>query len=235
MIKPIVRSPFGGALVGWLLAGLIGLLMVSVRWSRHDRMELVRTLAAQQGVIAVFWHDRIFAMPYLWPRRFALHALQSPHADGRMMAHVIRCFGVGTVWGSSNRQPLSGLRGLIRVLQGDESVALTPDGPRGPARQSALGPLVLAQKTGKPVLPICWVADRCWRAGGWDRMFIPKPFARGRIITGQPVHVSGEGREALEVARHRLEVALNDLEARAQALFDADDTRRTAASRMPYL
>ena len=67
MIKPIVRSPFGGALVGWLLAGLIGLLMVTVRWSRHDRIELARTLAAQQGVIAVFWHDRIFAMPYLWP------------------------------------------------------------------------------------------------------------------------------------------------------------------------
>ena len=58
----------------------------------------------------VFWLERTLAMPWLRPRRFPLYALQSPHADGRMMAHVISCFGSRSTLGSSNRQPCGGLR-----------------------------------------------------------------------------------------------------------------------------
>ena len=218
MIKRVIRSRLGGRLVGWGLAGIIFAVMRTIRWSRSDQERIAAFLAAQDGVIMVFWHDRTFAMPYLWPRQFGLHALQSPHADGRMMAHVIDRFGVGTVWGSSNRQPLAGLRGLARVLAGGASVALTPDGPRGPAHKCALGPLALAQITDKPIVPMCRVTDRYWRASGWDRMFIPKPFSRGRFVMGAPLYVSAKGRRALEVTRQQLEVALNDLEVAAKRL-----------------
>ncbi len=102
--------------------------------------------------------------------------------------------------------------------RGGASVALTPDGPRGPAHKCALGPLALAQITDKPIVPMCWVTDRYWRASGWDRMFIPKPFSRGRFVMGAPPYVSAKGRRALEVTRQQLEVALNDLEVAAKRL-----------------
>jgi lysophospholipid acyltransferase (LPLAT)-like uncharacterized protein len=145
MIKKLIRSPFGNALVGWTIGSIIALLMITVRWRTVDKEKSDKFMASQDGIIMVFWHERVMAMPWLWPSAYALYALQSPHADGRMMSHAIGCFGVKTVWGSSNRNPLSGLRGLKRVLDRGESVAITPDGPRGPARKSALGPVAIAQ------------------------------------------------------------------------------------------
>ena len=45
----------------------------------------------------VFWHERT------WPLLI------------RMMAQVIGCFGVRTIWGSSNRQPRAGLGSAGRM------------------------------------------------------------------------------------------------------------------------
>ena len=178
--KALIRSSLGCRFVGVLLASLISGLMLTIRWSRKDQSHITAFLDEKEGVIMVFWHERTLAMPCLWPRQFPLCALQSPHADGRMMAHVIGCFGVRTVLGSSNRQPRAGLRGLMRVLQDDKFVELTPYGPRGPARCAAVG----------PVAPFCWAARRHWPASGWDRMFVPKPFSSGRFVIGAPLYVA---------------------------------------------
>ena len=209
MIKKLIRSPFGNALVGWTVGSFISLLMITVRWRTVDQEKSDQFMASHNGIIMVFWHERVMAMPWLWPSAYALHALQSPHPDGRMMSHAIGCFGVKTVWGSSNRNPLSGLRGLKRVLDLGESVAITPDGPRGPARKSALGPVAIAQMAGKPIVPMCWSVDRYWRATGWDRLIIPKPFARGRFIIGDAIYLDDISKGQLETARQQLEDALN--------------------------
>ena len=118
-------------------------------------------------------------------------------------------------------------------------MAITPDGPRGPARIAAHGAVALARLSGRPILPLSWSASSCWRAGGWDRMMIPKPFSRGRLVMGTLIHVSGHapdhapghvsgkgrdsvGRDTLEQFRRRLEASLNDLGTRADALHAAD-------------
>ena len=193
MIKAAIRSRGGHVVFGYLVAVLIGLLMTGIRWRRADRRALDDFMAANPGIIVVFWHERLFAMPWLWPSRRPLCALQSTHADGRMMAACMRRFGVGTIWGSSSRSALSGLRGMLRALEDGRSVAITPDGPRGPARIAARGALALAQLSGRPILPLSWSASSCWRTGGWDRMMIPKPFSRGRLLIGTPIHVPPKG------------------------------------------
>ncbi len=209
MIKKLIRSSFGNALIGWLIGSIIALLMMTVRWRVVDQAKTDQFMAEQDGIIMVFWHERVLAMPWLWPSRYRLYALQSPHADGRMMSHAIGCFGVKTVWGSSNRNPLSGLRGLSRVLNNGASVAITPDGPRGPARQSAMGPIAIAQISKKPIVPMCWAVDRYWRATGWDQLIIPKPFSKGWFVVGPPLNLQDLGKADQEIARQRLQDALN--------------------------
>ena len=209
MIKKLIRWPIGNAIVGWTIGSIIALLMVTIRWRIVNKAKTDQFMASQNGIVMVFWHERLMAMPWLWPSAYPLHALQSPHPDGRMMSHAIGCFGVKTVWGSSNRNPLSGLRGLKRVLDDGESVAITPDGPRGPARRCALGPIAVAQIAGKPIVPMSWAVDRYWRGTGWDRMIVPKPFARGRFIIGDPIYLDDYDKSQLETARQQLEEALN--------------------------
>ena len=210
MIKQLIRSPIGNALAGWIAGAIIAMLMVTVRWRAHNDQNLKDILRQNNGVVLVFWHERLLAMPWLWPSAFPLFALQSPHADGRMMSHAIGCFGVKTVWGSSNRSPLTGLRGLKRVLDAGCSVAITPDGPRGPARIMAAGPVSIAQMAGKPILPMCWSVDRYWRARGWDRLIIPKPFAQGQFVIGQPIPIEKRNKDGLEDARAAIEAAMNE-------------------------
>ena len=83
--------------------------------------------------------------------------------------------------------------------------------------------MALAQMMGKPIVPLCWATTRHWRASGWDRMFVPKPFSSGRFVMGAPLHVwrggtRADDRQTLETARQRLAAALSDLGDQAMAL-----------------
>lgn len=210
MIKKLIRSNIGNALVGWTAGCVIALLMLTIKWQAYQDQDIKKMLSTQKGVILVFWHERLLAMPWLWPSPFPLFALQSPHPDGRMMSHAIGIFGVKTVWGSSNRNPLSGLRGLKRVLDDGGSVAITPDGPRGPARILAAGPVSIANIARKPIVPMSWSVDRYWRAKGWDQLIIPKPFARGLFVMGAPITFDKLNKIELEDMRLVIQNALNE-------------------------
>jgi lysophospholipid acyltransferase (LPLAT)-like uncharacterized protein len=176
-------------------------------------------LADHQGFILVFWHERLLSMVFLWPRKHRLTALQSTHVDGRIIAHTVNHFGVNTVWGSSNRGGASGLRKMKRILDEGGIPTITPDGPRGPARKTAMGPVALAHLAGKPILPVAWSVERCWRAGSWDRLMIPKPFTRGVFVVGDAIAPPASGgRDDLEDARLALDAALDRVTAEADAL-----------------
>ena len=74
-------------------------------------------------------------------------------------------------------------------MEGGAHVAVTPDGPRGPAESFAPGALIAAQRSGAPIVLLRAVADRAWRLRSWDRFIIPKPFARLTIYVSEPVPV----------------------------------------------
>ena len=114
MLKRLIRSSFGNALVGWTIGSVIALLMITIRWRVVDKEQVNNSWPNRTGLSWCFGMNgscrcRGFGRPG------TAYTLQSPHADGQMMSHAIGCFGVKTVWGSSNRNPLSGLRGLKRV------------------------------------------------------------------------------------------------------------------------
>lgn len=220
MLKRFIRSRLGLFCLSWILAGIITVIMLTVRWRHSDNAHVDAIIANHDGFVLVFWHERILSMPWLWPRHNAMSALQSPHPDGRLLAHTVQHLGVKTVWGSSNRQALSGLRGLKRVLDCGKVAAITPDGPRGPARIAALGPVALANLSQKPIIPIAWSVDRFWRAPGWDGMMIPKPFAKGVLVCGDAIPpAKAASKAALEAQRRAMQDRLNDVTATADARF----------------
>ena len=219
MLKRLIRTKTGLFCLSWIVAFIVMLLMLSVRWRTHNKAQFRELLASHDGFVLVFWHERILSMPWLWPRRHAMTALQSPHPDGRMLAHTVNHLGVRTVWGSSNRNALSGLRGMKRILDTGQVATVTPDGPRGPARVAAIGPVALSRLAGKPILPVAWSTSRFWRAPGWDGMMIPKPFSSGVFVVGEPIAAPTSGdRQDLEAHRARLQEAMNAVSDKADAL-----------------
>ena len=132
MLKSLTRTVAGSFFLSIILAAMMGLLVVTLRWSHQGWAELKSRLRKGQPEIIIFWHEYLFVMSPVLPRRCS--ALQSPHPDGRVLAGASRLFGLRPIWGSSNRKALSGLRQLASELKSGRSAVITPDGPRGPAR-----------------------------------------------------------------------------------------------------
>ena len=68
------------------------------------------------------------------------------------------------------------------------SPIITPDGPRGPRFKFKPGAILLAQMSGRPMLPLAYAASRAALVH-WDRFVLPLPFARIAIAIGPPREV----------------------------------------------
>src|SRR5690606_16267885 len=91
--------------------------------------------------------------------------------------------------GSSTRTGARALRDYYQLLVNEGvSPVITPDGPTGPRHRFKPGGLLLAQLSGRPLLPMAFAATRAWQFG-WDRFVLPWPFSRVAIAVGAPVQV----------------------------------------------
>ena len=93
-------------------------------------------------------------------------------------------------------------------------MGFTVDGPKGPRYEAKPGPILLAKKTGEPVLPFVVEPSRFSTVRSWDRLQIPRPFARAKVIFGEPIYVSetaGDG---------ELDCILRELQASLDALTE---------------
>jgi lysophospholipid acyltransferase (LPLAT)-like uncharacterized protein len=151
-------------------------------------------------VLFTLWHGEL--LPLLWHQRGENVAIViSEHRDGEIIAQIAHSLGYATVRGSSSKGGSRALIGLMREIDAGRDGAITPDGPRGPARVFAPGAAVAAQRTGALIVPIRAQASRAWRLESWDRFLIPKPFARVRVSFGPLTAVTAASpREAAEHA-----------------------------------
>jgi lysophospholipid acyltransferase (LPLAT)-like uncharacterized protein len=161
--------------------------------------------------VMAFWHEQIFLTTYYFRRR-RIVVMTSQSFDGEYIARFIRRFGYGAARGSSTRGGVGALVEMARLVRRGCPAGFTVDGPRGPRRVAKTGALLLAKKTGRPVLPFAVTPERCWRLRSWDRLQIPKPFTRAVVRLAPPVRVpsDADGR-ALEDARRELQRALESL------------------------
>jgi hypothetical protein len=149
----------------------------------------------KRPVVFTLWHGRLLPCTY-HHRHQDVVTLVSHHRDGEYITRLVQKWGYTAVRGSSSRGGLDALRELVRHLRGGRSLAITPDGPRGPREKLKPGPLLAAQLTGAPIIPVASGASRASYFGGWDRFLIPHPFARLQIAYGEPVYVPRRADEA---------------------------------------
>ncbi|MEX2180137.1 MAG: lysophospholipid acyltransferase family protein, partial [Gemmatimonadaceae bacterium] len=173
----------------WLArAGTLLIRVLASTWRVHwvnDRF--VRDEHARgQKIIYILWHGEL--LPLLWAHRGRDIALMvSEHRDGEILARIAVALGYRLVRGSSSRGAARALLVACRELDSGFDMAVTPDGPRGPARSVASGAAVIANRSGAPMVPVAAFARRAWRLRSWDRFMIPKPFARIVVAYADPV------------------------------------------------
>jgi len=208
MIKPLLE---------WILTRTVsGLIRLSGRTSRKIwiNWNLVESLE-RQGVPVIYclWHNNLMFFTYVL-RNKRLGAMISRSRDGERIAKVLSGFGFLPVRGSSSSGASAALREYARMIQSGGSVAITPDGPRGPRYVLQPGAVALARITGAPIVPLCFAGSRCWQTKSWDRMRLPKPFSRVAVMAGPPIFV--EKHTDGETVRLEVEETLRKLAARAE-------------------
>lgn len=205
----------------WLYAGLSRLLFATCRVRVHGGENLAQCEAQAKPFVGVFWHYSVFtAVELIRGRGRGWGAMVSASEDGEFVARILARQGVVAVRGSRNRRGLSALKGLIALLRQGYNAAIVGDGSQGPARVMQAGAILLAGKSGAPVLPMAVAADRYWAFRSWDRTLLPKPFARLDFWYGEPLMVPEKsGAEEIEQGRLEMEQRLNGLYAQAWGKF----------------
>jgi lysophospholipid acyltransferase (LPLAT)-like uncharacterized protein len=199
------------------------LLRLVWRWSRVVQVigaEHIRgALERAPSFIPVYWHQHtIGCVKHLLEYRSAglkLGFLISPSVDGEIAAMIVRYLGGEVIRGSSTHTGARALRDYYQALTHEGvSPAITPDGPRGPPWKFKPGAVLLAQLSGRPMIPLSYAASRAWKIK-WDRFVIPWPLSKIVIAIGEPVYVA-KGLDAAGLEKLQL-----DMERRLGQAFEA--------------
>jgi lysophospholipid acyltransferase (LPLAT)-like uncharacterized protein len=174
-----------------------------------------------------FWHQTIFLAMWWWRHRGVV-AMKSANFDGQVLGNALKKLGFDVTFGSSSHGGLRGISVLAgRVKQGHD-VAFAADGPRGPRYIAKPGPVILARRSGCPIVAFHLFAEHAHVfEKAWDLFQLPRPFSRVVLVIGPPIEVSDEiGRSAVERKQDDLQRALQRARETAESWFSLSPAER---------
>jgi lysophospholipid acyltransferase (LPLAT)-like uncharacterized protein len=190
----------------------------SLRFHVHDDAGVFGVVNGERMIFAI-WHNRLALSLSVYNRYVRqldpsrrMAAMVSASRDGGMLTRVLELFEVQPVRGSTSRRGPQAMRELTSWAERGYDLAITPDGPRGPACQAQEGVISLGQLTGLPIVPASMSLTLKWKLPSWDRFQLPLPFARCDVRTAPMLRVPRDATESeRELLRQRLEQRLSDI------------------------
>jgi lysophospholipid acyltransferase (LPLAT)-like uncharacterized protein len=198
------------AVVPRLYVGLTALWFGSCRIEVRGRGNLEESLAHGSAVVP-FWHYSVFYMLYHL-RQYPGVAMVSASKDGEYIARVAELLGFETVRGSANRFGVRALKGLVGHVKQGKNAGIVADGSQGPPLKVQPGAIMLAAKSGAPIMPIVWAVKNFKAFNSWDKTVLPLPFSPMVLEYGKLLYVQPKLTSALvEEYRLQLEEEMNTM------------------------
>tara|TARA_B000000437_G_scaffold52705_1_gene37317 strand:+ start:2360 stop:3040 length:681 start_codon:yes stop_codon:yes gene_type:complete len=171
--------------------------------------------------ILAFWHGQLMTFSYTWKINKKLNILASSHSDGRFGASIARYFKLNNIPISSDGNNLS-LRPIFKILNSNNYIAITPDGPRGPKEKVSEGIIKIAKISKVPIIPVGFGSSKNFCLKSWDSFLITLPFSKCRIVWGDSITIP-ENLEDQEIATYKkiIEEKINECVKKAKEnLYD---------------
>jgi lysophospholipid acyltransferase (LPLAT)-like uncharacterized protein len=186
--KKIIRSDFAKSLfsklVYWYIKFLLLTSKVKVVFDGFD----FESYRYKQSIFAT-WHGRVLIMPIVNPSGLKSCAIVSDHNDGRLIGDVIKRAGIILIFGSSNRRRISALKEIMDHIKKGFNFLITPDGPRGPARQVNGAIINIASSSGLEIIPSSCSARSVKLFNSWDNFMLMLPFNKITVVFTKPIAV----------------------------------------------
>jgi len=214
-------------LIAGAVYAMIRTLGPTLRYEVLGWQHAERVYASGRRCIWAFWHRIIIPIVW-WHRNHGTVVMNTTAFDGQWTRKVIERLGFGTAQGSSSRGGLRGLAVMARRLEEGLDCAFTIDGPRGPRYVAKPGPVMLARKTGCPVMVFHIGVDRGKTfQKTWDHFLLPMPFSRPVILFAPPIYGPSNADQGMLEAKHaEMQRELERVRDTAENWFALSETER---------
>lgn len=142
--------------------------------------------AESKNYVLTFWHGTML-LPWYLNRKKNFAALISKSKDGELLAKILKSWKYDVVRGSSSRGGDVVLRMMINYAKNGRVLAITPDGPRGPACKMKAGAVIAAQRGNIPLVLAGIGIKRKKILKSWDKFEIPAFFSKAKIVYSNPI------------------------------------------------
>jgi lysophospholipid acyltransferase (LPLAT)-like uncharacterized protein len=196
------------AVVSWILVYYLKFVFKTNKW-KVEPENILEEVKPDLPVIVAVWHGQPVLLPAV-PIGLTASVMISKSLDGEITARVAQAFGASTIRASGGRDAkhtlrkgaLKGFLDMKAALERGENVLQSADIPKGTARRAGLGIVVLAQKSGRPIVPLAVASSRRWvLPKSYDRTTINLPFGRAAIVAGERIWVDADADEAMLEAK----------------------------------
>lgn len=184
-------------------------------------------MAPNAPFIAAMWHGQHFMTPFVRPPDWDVRVMISRSGDGEINAIAAKRLGMGLIRASGGQteaqvRKRGGVRGfleVVRALKKGATVVVSADVPKGPARVAGEGIVMLAEVSGRPILPMAFATSRRLTLNSWDKATVNLPFGRSALVWGDLIPPP-KGADERPAARKAVEAALDAVTRRAHDIVD---------------
>ena len=175
-MKRIFKHKYFQLFLGWTISFYLKLCFQTSIWLTKNSEIVEKHIKKNKSFIVCFWHNRLLMTVFCWKWSKEFKMLISGHADGKIISNAISYFGIQTITGSSRKNNLSSLKEILKQINNDSIIGITPDGPRGPNGEVKKGLISLLKKTDVPVIPLSYSAKFKFTLQTWDKFIFVTPF-----------------------------------------------------------
>ena len=138
--------------------------------------------------ILAFWHSQLMMIGFSWKKNKNVNILASSHSDGRFGAIVGKYFNLNNIQTSEKNKSIS-LRFIFKLLNDNNYIGITPDGPRGPKEIVSEGIIKIAKTSKVPIIPIGFWSSKNFKLKSWDSFLITLPFSKCSFVWNKPLEI----------------------------------------------
>lgn len=171
-----------------LLYSSITMLCSTLKFNFRNQNHILDLQKQNRNFVLAFWHGTMLA-PWYVHRNSNFAALVSKSKDGSLLEKVLKPWNYSVIRGSSHTGGSIALGILIDFARNEKSIAITPDGPRGPAFKMKPGAVVTAKRSGIPLLMVGVGYQQKRYLSSWDKFQVPKMFSKVNLVYSDPVDI----------------------------------------------
>jgi len=200
----------------FVLFQLVEILCKSLKIKIINKKVIDELEKQNQNYILGFWHGTML-LPWYLNRNRNFAGLTSKSKDGDLLARILKKWNYEVLRGSSSEGGDVALGLMVDFAKNGYSIAVTPDGPKGPPYILKAGAVVSAKKAGLPLVLAGIGFKKKKFLKSWDSFQIPLFFTRANVIYSEPVYVSGSlSRDETSKVIMMCENKLNELQQQAE-------------------